>query len=431
VLKFDDYNWNYIDECLLDSYKESIERISKKEKALNLEIHENCYMLPLRKRVLTHVVYEGGILDSNKNFIETAKMLPNRIYNGYDFDSKTVNYDDREVIFAGYFLNHWGHFILEHVSRLWYFLNEKDTSLPIVYLGDRKLQGSYLEFFELLGINADRLVWVDKITKFRKIHIPDVSMVAMDYYTNEYAKIFEKIRAGVSKDNNYPKKIFFTRRNLTKATITDFGAIKEIEDFFENNGYTLISPEKLSLKEQIKYLKSCEEYACVSGTLPHNLLFADNNIKSIILNKSYGINPHQPLIEKVRGITPLYIDTHVSILPENIGLGPFFFSFSENLIKWGTDNNLNYIPCSNDKYLPQYLKGFLKTPPNIKRRFWIFKNLNIKYRNYYLTKFKHKNLIKLLLKIFPIVLAINELSKTTDSKFHKLILIIQTKCQIL
>lgn len=429
MIKYEDYNWSYTDECLLEDYKESFLRIKKKNKNLKTVTCENCHFLPLKNVLNYWTFFEGGVFDSNFKFIEEAKLLPNRVFYSYRFDKENFYYDNREVIFAGYFWDHWGHFILEQISRLWYFLNEKDSTLPIVYMGNKPLEGNYLEFFELLGIDTKRLIFVEKPTKFKKVHIPEVSMVAMSYFTDEYSKIFEKVRSSVIKDENYPKKIFFTRRNFPRSKNTDFGAIKEVESFFESNCYTFISPEKLTLKEQVKYLKSCDEYVCVSGTLPHNILFAEKNIKSIVLNKSYIINPHQPLIEMATGIKTTYIDTHLSLLRQHIGRGPFYFSFTDNLENWAKDNNLAYTPCSNEKYLKDFFIHYLRVMPET-IKIYAMNQINIKLRTYYLNKTKHKFLIKFALFLIALILTPRALYSKKLKPYRLLSLVLATKIKL-
>ena len=403
---FDEYNWEYTDECLLDSYKQAFQRIKKEDKKPSTYVYEDCYFLPLKPVLNGKIFFKGGILDSNKNFIEKAKIYPNRIYQGYDFNSQDVIYDEREVVFAGCFWKHWGHFILEEISRLWYFLKETNTDLPIVYLSTFPLDKNYLEFFELLGIDTKRLVFVDKLTQFKKVHIPEVSMVALSYYTEEYTKIYEKIRSSVKKDENYPIKVFFSRRNFPRSQDTDFGFMKEIETFFESNGYKFFSPENLSLKEQIKILQSCDEYVCVSGTLPHNLLFAGNQVQSIVLNKSYIVNSHQPIIEMATGIKSTYIDVHISVLPQHIGWGPFFFCPSDNLKSWANKKGYVYEESISNKnflnYFYRYLYEYIFKMSLISKQYGQ-QIIRDDVKSFYINKIKNRFIIKFSLLLIGIL----------------------------
>ena len=45
------------------------------------------------------------------------------------------------------------------------------------------------------------------------------------------------------------------------------------------NGFVIVSPEQLSLPEQIATIRLASEVACLSGTLPHTMMFARDGAK--------------------------------------------------------------------------------------------------------------------------------------------------------
>lgn len=415
------YNMHYTDECLHGVYETRLKpAVFKKDNLKTFILYDNC-VLPFRPHGEDReksFFGRGGIVNSNGDIYSEAAMHENRVAQGYPFEKDEIVFDDREVIYAGIFWNHWGHFILEQVSRLWYFINESEESKskPIIYIADKPLEGNFLEFFELFGIDISRLVWVDKITSFKKVTVPEVSIISQNFYTKEYQDIFSHVVAKIQPNKDRSKKVFYTTSKFYLSVTKDFGELKEIEDFFAKNGYEIISPEEKTLREQIEILQSCEVLVSIAGTLPHNILFAHKKIKHIILNKSYVLNFHQTLIDSVSGIRPLYIDTHLSILPEHIGHGPFYFAISENLIRFAKDNNM-IVPKSNKEiYFKDYFDYY------IKNKFWNknqdFSRKDKKARDYYLSQiegfYQHKFLIKTgLYKELPLFIRfINKLKNT-------------------
>ncbi len=428
MVNFEEYNWDYTDECLLSKFKEKIAAVKKRTGNLSITTLEDYYALPLIPTYDTRGFYIGGLCSEKGSLHSSSKVLPVRVFNSYCFNPEDAIYDDREVIFAGCFWLHWGHFILEQVSRLYYFLNEKDSSLPIIYLADRPLTGNFLEFFDLLGIDTSRLIWVNKITKFRKIIIPEVSVVTRDYWYEEYKQIFEKIKSNVVTRINLPKKIFLTRRNFKKAEKIDYGEIREIEDFFVEQGYTLISPETLTLKEQVQYLKSCEEIVAISGTLPHNFVFADKNCKTIILNRTCLVNTNQPLIDDVTGLRPTNIDVHLSIYPVHRTRGLFYYYISDNLVKWAKDNGMVIEKINTRNFLKTYafenLKLLFKNPNafNVAMPYKIF--------DYYYNILKKENIFYLDIKFAGKLVELFYKTKNLKRKYRFLKTIIVSKCLI-
>ena len=301
------------------------------------------------------------------------------------------------------------------------------------------MAGNFLELIELFGIKKERLIRINKLTQFKKVIIPEPSVIVADdsdkmmwknkenycYYTKEYKQIFEKIKSAIEPLGDEYKKVFYSRQNFDKAKSRDLGEHKEIQDFFESLGYKIISPEKLSVKEQIGIMKSCKNFVTFSGTLAHNLIFAEPETNAIILNKSYQINPHQPLIDEVSGIIPLYIDTHLSILPIHIGWGPFYISVSKNLINWANDNGYNIKNYFSYKYFKEFLQEYFKNAPESNRLFHIITQKR-HFFDFYLKQIDINLTIKFLIKLThfcPFILRFLYYFK----KFRRIILVLKNK----
>lgn len=413
MTKLCEYETKYIDKCLLPFYEKNLGLSRFCDKELKIYEYENAYLLPSKTLLRNPEMYVGGLCDKCGKLYEQAKFLPNRLINSYKFNPEEAFYENQEVIFAGLFWPHWGHFIIEQISRLYYFLEEKQDSRIIVYIGPRPLEGNFLEIFELLGINTKRLVYVDKLTRFKKVYVPEVSAVMLNdddkslhgsneqksYYTKEFIRIIDKIKSQVEPVQNGYKKVFFSRKDFDKAKSKDFGQIREIETFFEKIGYKIISPETLNVKEQIAILKSAEEFVTIMGTLPHNLLFANKKIKAIILNRSYVITPHQQFIEDITKIRPIYIDAHLSLAPAHLGWGPFFFYISDNLINWAKDNGYQLDRGDVSECFKTFVDSYLELTSEIFHNF----KFDLRFRScfkFYQNRIKGHFLEKFYLCIF-------------------------------
>ena len=354
------YNFKYIDNCLLSEYEMALNINYYRNHSLKLFERENAFVLPVvRKRGM---VFEGGICDSCGNIFDESRFYPDRLMNPYKFDPEKAVCSNDTVVYAGMFWSHWGHFLIEQISRLYYFLDEKYPGIPIIYTATEPLSGNYLRLFELIGIDTARLVYVNKLTRFKKVYIPEVSTVAKTYFTSEFTRVFDFLKSRIASPKKNYDRVFYSTYKLRKNTKKDMGQIQEIEDFFALNGYKIVAPETLTLDEQIAMLKYCKDFAAVAGTLPHNLLFASQNVNAVVLNKTYKMNPYQQLINQAAGIYPVYIDTHLSFLPVHLGYGPFFFYFSDNLKKYAADNNMQISGENKPEkdYLIKFLDVYIK-----------------------------------------------------------------------
>ncbi len=68
-------------------------------------------------------------------------------------------------------------------------------------------------------------------------------------------------------------KVYLSKNKWTGLDFQCFDEEK-LEQAFRMNGYHVVYPEKMTLKEQIAVLKGASEIAAPAGTLAHNILFA-------------------------------------------------------------------------------------------------------------------------------------------------------------
>ena len=285
----------------------------------------------------------GGVIDEKGKYVEESSTENLNLFGGiYEFEKKDVQIIDEEVIFMGPFLSHWGHFICDQISRLWFIL-ENPRKYKIAYCGlnwgakETDLWGNYLEFFTLLGIEKEQLINIKVPTKFKKIIIPEFSFVMDNYYTKEFKKIFTTVISNIEEQNLTPyEKIFYSRQAFIDAKSRENGE-KELQEIFSENGYKVIEPEKLTLSEQIFYMNHCKEMAATSGSITHNLLFAPEGLNVIILNKMYLMNNYQMVIDSIMDVNIICVDVYTKIFPVCFGLGPFVIGINGYFKKFAHD----------------------------------------------------------------------------------------------
>ena len=179
-------NLKYIDDFMKKEYEE----ISQEDYFLNKELSvtevEDGIILPvLNTNKYNTSKGAGGVIDKELNYIESSAQLAynmkNRVYGKYDIENEKIEYDNETVIYGNFFYKHWGHFIIDIVSRLWYLLEDNsENKAKIVFttmINDEhtKIDGNYKEFLNLFGISDDRILLINKPTKFKKIIIPECS----------------------------------------------------------------------------------------------------------------------------------------------------------------------------------------------------------------------------------------------------------------
>lgn len=275
----------------------------------------------------------GGLVDSNGNFIEESKS--ETAFGGYyDYSNIDLIYIDEEVIYIPIVPKHWGHFLLNTLSRFWKIdlINSSFKIAFCIWGFENDITGEIDLILKLFNITNERRIVVKTPTKFKKILLPSESFGYAANYSYEYTNVFRFIKNRIFeleefKNKPYYEKIYLTRRKFLKHRYNEFGE-KEIEKVFEKNGFQVLAPEDLNVLEQVYYISKCDVLACASGTSPHNAMFMKKGSELIVLNRTPDINPPQIKIEKLFNIKTTHIDCYSvfdNLKPPVYGIGPFWF----------------------------------------------------------------------------------------------------------
>lgn len=297
----------------------------------------NATILPLRKDPELQFG-RGGVVDCNGNYVSMSG-IPLRIDHGYPFEN--AQYKDEKVVYCGYLIDHWGHFLIEAVTRLWYFM-ENDASVDkyVFFIeegSDREISGNYLEFLKLLKI-WDRLEIINKPVTYREVIVPELGIVCRESYTPKLVKVFDAVAENVVPDPTWetPEKIFYSRSQFAKGKPFEFG-FECIDNFFEKNGYTILYPEKVPLSRMIHYIRNSKVVASLSGSLPHNMLFANQGQKLEIVERLVINDDNQTDVNRLRELDVTYIDANMPIYAVNF-VGPVIMGYTEQLQSFAEDN---------------------------------------------------------------------------------------------
>lgn len=249
---------------------------------------------------------------------------------------------DETVVFIGQMRGHWGNFLFDCMARMWYVLQE-EHSYRLAYCGVQIQENalsdpgtSYGRFMELLGIEPERLIEIVRPVRFRQVIIPELSVFPGTLCADGFTAVYRRAVENVGRMSGMPvyDKIYLTRRQMTVCK--ELGE-KEIEAIFCRMGYTVIAPESLPIEEQIYLFSHCKEMVSMEGTASHNILFAQDGTKQIILRKQNYLNTRQIMYNDMMGIRPDYIDIFYEPyrgFPLNHDAGPFYTGVTSALRRY-------------------------------------------------------------------------------------------------
>ena len=308
----------------------------------------------------------GGVTDAHLQFVplsDTARVASRRSagtlgawYVGAapDCRAEDIATVDEDVVFLGALPKHYGHFLLEGLTRLWFFLKPEHAHLKAVYISDPG-PDRFNDVFSFFGLAPKRVVKITRPTRFRSVIVPEQSMRIQDRCHPLYKLTIDRITARIPPASH--RKVYFSKE--MRSNFRGIGE-KPMEDVFVRNGYALFYPERLSMFETIAILKGCDSFAASSGSNAHNAVFLRDGAQCISLNRSPHVHHVQTMIDRMKGLDAVYVDAHVTLLPSSWSVGPFLFGPTRQLFEFFDHAGFDYAADELRAQFVPHLVEFLR-----------------------------------------------------------------------
>lgn len=337
----------YVDKELMGKYLSACSAEYRRGNKPGVTEVKNHIILPAKKvtdsdGVRRHI---GGIVNNDFKFYEPSGHQHHlgtdkagSMIEGYAVDEKDIVSSDKTVLYGGLVLNHLGHFLVECSTRLWYWVQNGDPDLEVVFVVEKGEQpsGRIKEFLDLMGIK--NVSFIKTPTRFGKIIVPEDSSVMDGFFTEEFMLPFRT--AAMNVEAKSFDKVYLSRGKF-KSSVHIYGE-KDLEDVFCCNGYKVVYPETLPLKEQIAYIKGAKDIACVMGTAAHLVVFASAGTKSATLERTDEVIEEQILINQAARLDWYIVSAHMNFLPVKHSAGPIILGINAHAARYFTDNGFKF-----------------------------------------------------------------------------------------
>ncbi|TNE62013.1 MAG: glycosyltransferase family 61 protein [Alphaproteobacteria bacterium] len=188
-------------------------------------------------------------------------------------------------IFAGYIFPHYGHFLLESLSRLWFYRDK--PHVPLLWMGvhnQTEFNAVNQQLFELFGITNPMHI-VTEQTEVEELLVPEAGYIINSRYTGAQADALRLVGARAIKSG---KKVWLSRSKLSKAKIFNEPAFERL---LRHNGWTVYHPQDHRIADQLDMLSDAELIAGVEGSAFHTLvLMPDYTGKIYIIARGEQFN---------------------------------------------------------------------------------------------------------------------------------------------
>ncbi len=308
---------------------------------------KDAVILPARESP-DHAWGSGGALDSDGRLAE-ASRLGTIFGECYPYSRTELTRQSESVYYIPVIPKHWGHFLIDILCRFWFVLDGKDLGYRVAYCSndfEDGLTGNYLEALELLGIEKDRLIFITGPTQFTEVLIPGRSFGDGAPFCDHYLRLMNKIKEQVlGTDTSLlplrKDRIYFTRTQFRRSRYTEVGE-KRIEKLFEKNGFTVLAPEQLTVREQVFYFSTCREIASLSGTIAHQIVFSEPGNQYYNLNRCCLVNYAQLAVNQMSSAEVSYIDVYAEETQKKPQYWPIWVEANRNLSKFFRDRSFQF-----------------------------------------------------------------------------------------
>ncbi len=263
-----------------------------------------------------------------------------------------IEYVDEDVVFIGALPKHYGHFILEGLARLWFYLETSNRKYRAVYISGHG-EDRFLELFEFFGLKPTDVTKIERPTRFRTVIVPEQSIRLHDYFHRDYKLTIDRIKTSIEPVRN--DKVYFSKQERKNDR-----AIGEMpfEELLAKNGYAIYFPERMSLRETVAVLKGAKTFVASSGTNSHNAIFLEDGATSVCLSRSAHFHPVQIMIDRMRGLRAVYIDAFLFANRKNWSAGPFLLFPTRPFLNYLASRGCGYRPVTLYKRYPAYFARY-------------------------------------------------------------------------
>jgi len=177
------------------------------------------------------------------------------------------------AIFGGFAFQHFGHFLLESLSRVWIEQTQEiDDSVPLVWIGGRGVSIKHWmsDICRQIGLNREVMI-IDSSTgalAVEELLVPQASCELHEWIHPEQLR-----RLGTTpwSPSGSESRVWLSRVGLGKSK----GGISEeaeMESVLVELGWSIFRPEDLPITDQAELLASASHVAGVEGSALHGLV---------------------------------------------------------------------------------------------------------------------------------------------------------------
>lgn len=292
--------------------------------APGIETHCDVTFFPLSRNVWYDNDPNWGLYSADGHLIDAAALrrgtrTPPRLCGQSDihpqpFPTDHPWADDIEYIYMGCFISHYGHYLCSTLARLWPLLGEGLNGRKLLLHATNSPEHEFRFPFaamtlEGLGLTIDDVVVFQEPRRIRRLIIPRPSFVeqllAHHAHRDLCRRLGEQYLDGLDMTTALPP-VYFSKTRMPGG-VGRIGNEAVIERVMTSAGITVIYPEQLSLRDQVRLFAQNRVIAGTGGTQFHTGIMAPPVARVLALSATDTINSNLVLFDRTNDRTAGYI----------------------------------------------------------------------------------------------------------------------------
>lgn len=279
----------------------SLPRAWRPPARLNVELHEGATLSPIVPLPVGAgpIRLRFGAFDADRQVIETALHRRGRHRTeALPFVPAEEEWSG-DFIFGGILWDHFGHFLLESLSRAWAF---DDSSAPIVWLR-RSSRSDLLAWqgaiLDRLGLGHREHRLISRPTRIDRLAVPQQGAVMWRYlHPRQEARL--AVHPFAAPRNGH--RVWLSRSGLPEGHARVHGE-EAVEDLLRADGWTILRPESVSVAEQLATLEAASMIAGFAGSAFHGLMLGRHiRAKIVIFSRHPKVEVNYAIIAAAKGL---------------------------------------------------------------------------------------------------------------------------------
>ena len=249
---------------------------------------DDALVIPPPKDGQNRSVQKSGVLDAEGMHIENSITWrgPNQVTHAPD---KPAEEEIEQLagtwMFLGPLFGHFGHFLVESISRIWAYGALKDKIDGVLYVPKfqnrpEHVLSVYEPFLKALGVDT-KVLNLSEPTRVERLYVPQqgFGMFQMIEGAPEFRE-FINAHAGADVEPQGAKKIYVSRSALPPIRGSIIGE-RILETWLEAEGYEIYHPQKHNHLEQIAAYKAATHIIAVDCSPLHLIALVGNDTQKI------------------------------------------------------------------------------------------------------------------------------------------------------